>query len=186
MKHMRWLIVFLTFAFLAPTLFAQPPQRGQRPGNQEPGQGMTRRALPPFMTALDQNKDGTLSAEEISAASTALMKLDKNKDGKLDATELMPAPRSGRPPSGNTAGGASNTDAFVGRLMERDKNKDGKISKEEAGEQMSRFFGSMDSNKDGYLDQEEMVATAKRFSSQQRYQRPQPKSKDHRPPFDDN
>lgn len=186
MKHMRLLVVFLTVAFLTPTLFAQPPQRGQRPGGQEPAQ-RARRALPPFMTALDKNKDGTLSAEEISAASTALMTLDKNKDGKLDASELIPAPRSGRPTGGNTRGGsAENTDAFVNRIMERDKDKDGKVSKEEAGEQMSRFFGSMDSNKDGYLDREEMVATAKRFSSQQRYQQPQPKSKDNRPPFDDN
>ena len=36
------------------------------------------------MEAIDKNKDGTLSAEELKNAAKALATLDKNKDGKID------------------------------------------------------------------------------------------------------
>lgn len=44
----------------------------------------------PLLDALDTNRDGELSAEEIENAPAALRKVDKNKDGKLSVSELMP------------------------------------------------------------------------------------------------
>jgi hypothetical protein len=49
----------------------------------------------PLMAALDTDKDGTLSADEIANASESLKKLDKNGDGKLTPDEYRPAPRDG-------------------------------------------------------------------------------------------
>jgi len=44
----------------------------------------------PVMAALDANKDGVISSEEIDGAVIALKKLDKDKNGKLEGPELMP------------------------------------------------------------------------------------------------
>jgi hypothetical protein len=44
----------------------------------------------PIVTALDKNKDGKLSADEIKAAAEALKALDKNNDGEISAEELRP------------------------------------------------------------------------------------------------
>ena len=55
------------------------------------------------MEAIDKNKDGTLSAEELKNAAKALAALDKNKDGKLTEDELRPN-FGGR---GGSQGGAS-------------------------------------------------------------------------------
>jgi len=53
----------------------------------------------PIMMALDADKDGALSAEEIAKAPEALKTLDKNGDGKLTVDELGP-PRPPRGPRG--------------------------------------------------------------------------------------
>ncbi len=44
----------------------------------------------PVMEAIDTNKDGALSADELKNASKALAALDKNKDGKIDQIEMRP------------------------------------------------------------------------------------------------
>jgi len=69
----------------------RPPGRGERP---EGG----RRQPPPLIVALDADKDGEISAEEIANAATALKTLDKNGDGKLTRDEIRPqdAQRGGR------------------------------------------------------------------------------------------
>ena len=46
-----------------------------------------RHILPPLFVALDANKDGEISQEELSAATTSLKTLDKNGDGKLSREE---------------------------------------------------------------------------------------------------
>ncbi|MCU0750392.1 MAG: hypothetical protein MUF13_12680 [Akkermansiaceae bacterium] len=98
-------ILLLTLLASAPALFAQdgPPPEGEgRPGPVgRPGPRMPH----PLMAALDTDKDGALSAEEIAAAPESLAKLDKNGDGKLDRGELFPPPPKGqRPPRGQRQG----------------------------------------------------------------------------------
>ena len=66
--------------------------RQGRPGGGEGGFGGRGGFRPPnpVMEAIDKNKDGTLSAEEMKNASKALAALDKNKDGKIDKEEMRP------------------------------------------------------------------------------------------------
>lgn len=63
------------------------PRDGERPGGRD-----FRPPPPPLMIALDTDKDGTISAEEIAGAVAALKTLDRNEDGKLDHEELRPEP----------------------------------------------------------------------------------------------
>ena len=44
----------------------------------------------PVHGALDLDKNGEISSDELSKASESLAKLDKNKDGKLTEAELRP------------------------------------------------------------------------------------------------
>jgi hypothetical protein len=66
------------------------------PGQGGPGQGGGFggrggfRPPNPVMEAIDKNKDGTLSADELKNATKALAALDKNKDGKIDREEMRP------------------------------------------------------------------------------------------------
>ena len=57
---------------------------------------------PPLVAALDADHDGTISAEEIQNAATALATLDKNNDGQLTRDELRPPRPGGQgPPEGS-------------------------------------------------------------------------------------
>jgi hypothetical protein len=70
---------------------APPPRRrggarGGENGDGPPG-GF---GPPPFIAALDADRDGEISAAELSNAAKALKKLDHNGDGVLDRSELEP------------------------------------------------------------------------------------------------
>ena len=127
------------------------PRGGQRGGAEGGARGQ--RPASPMMTALDADKDGKLSAEEIANAATALKTLDKNKDGVLDSSELAP-------PRGAQGGRSSQ---MVERIMARDTDGDGKVSKEEAGEQMGRIFGRMDADGDGFVTKTEIENMFQQF-----------------------
>ncbi|QDT58907.1 transaldolase/EF-hand domain-containing protein [Stieleria bergensis] len=55
----------------------------------------------PIIAALDTNKDGRLSRDEISNAPAALKKLDKNGDGVIDQMEMRPQMGQMRGPGGD-------------------------------------------------------------------------------------
>jgi Ca2+-binding EF-hand superfamily protein len=58
--------------------------------------------MDPLVRALDRDRDGVLSEEEIAAAADALKALDANGDGLLTGDELRPMP--GRGPGGREGG----------------------------------------------------------------------------------
>ena len=76
----------------------RPPRPEGKPGEGPPP---GHRPPPPLIAALDTDKDGTLSAEELKAAPEALLQLDQNDDGVLSPRELFPhgppAPPPGEP-----------------------------------------------------------------------------------------
>ena len=207
MQKFIFTLVVLASISMSSHLMAQGPggrggdggRGGQRGGDGGAGgggyggqRGGGPRPVSPMMTALDADKDGKLSAEEIANAAVALKKLDKNEDGVLDATELAPArPERGGRGGGQGGRGGQDPSQFIDRMMERDTNKDGMISKEEGGDRMARFFDMMDGDQDGNLTREELETAAKRFSGGGRGGRggggrgQQPKSKENRPSFDD-
>ena len=160
----KFILMFAILATLSMSSHVQAQRGGQRGeggprggGGAEGGQ--RQRPASPMMTALDADKDGKLSAEEIANAATALKTLDKNKDGVLDSSELAPT----RGPSGQGGAQGGRTSQMVERIMARDTDGDGKVSKEEAGEQMGRFFGRMDADSDGFVTKAEIENMAQQF-----------------------
>lgn len=70
----------------------KPDSAGRPAGEGRPG-GRPSGApgfAPPLFVALDTNRDGELTSDEIERAAEALRSLDKNKDGKLTRDELAP------------------------------------------------------------------------------------------------
>jgi hypothetical protein len=125
-----------------------------------------------LMEALDTNKDGKLSADEIKAAPQALKKLDKNKDGKLSAEEIGWPPQfpgfgggRGGPPFGGPPFGGSERGglSLAERIMARDANGDGKVTKDELPRSMQFLIRLADTNKDGAIDKQEAERLAKKL-----------------------
>lgn len=177
MKPIKLAVFSLTLA-LSASAFAQPPQEGRRPeGGPGFGQGGRGRFPNPVLEAIDKDKNGELSPEEIEGAVAALKSLDKNSDGKLDQTELRPNFEGmgregmgrggfGGPEGRGGAGGGENAEAMVERLMASDANKDGKLSKEELPERLQSMMARGDKNEDGSLDKEEIMAIARERAAQ--------------------
>lgn len=199
---MRRLAIFsftLTFAALGTAaLFAQRPARDDEdrprredrraergPDDRGPGRlrGPGRPGGPlriPLLAALDADRDGVISTDEINNAVQSLQSLDKNNDGKLTRDEMMPPPPEGRPgdgrlrgPEGRLGEGRGRAErerpspaAMLERLMANDKDQDGKLSKDEMPERMQRIFKRADANADGFLDQEEIKVVLERRISQ--------------------
>jgi len=114
----------------------------------------------PLMLALDTDRDGEISAEEIKNAVAALKKLDRNGDGRLSREELRP--QFGGP--GGPGQPGPGAESFVERLMAQDKNGDGTVSKEEMPEWMQqRMLERVDTNQDGAIDKAEAQAAAERM-----------------------
>jgi len=149
---------FILMAAILATVSMASIATAQRAGGQRGGQ---RSGPSPMMMALDTDKDGKLSAEEIANAATALKTLDKNADGLLDSTELAPT-RGGQGGNRPAGGPGGDSNSFTDRVMQRDADGDGKVSKEEAGP-MSRMFGRLDGDGDGFVTKEELEAMAQQF-----------------------
>ena len=89
------------------------PSRRSRPNRS--GRGLS--SLP-VIVALDKNKDGEISAEEIKNAEKALVSLDTDGDGKLSGSEVRPAGRAGERQSGGRARSSDKPQAEVNRILE--------------------------------------------------------------------
>lgn len=108
----------------------------------------------PVIQALDTDKDGEISADEIAKAPAALKTLDKNGDGKLSAEELRPNMRG---PGGDRGGPRADTTEVVNGMMAFDKNGDGKLSAEELPERMRGIVARADTDKDGFASRDELT-----------------------------
>ncbi|MCA9079224.1 MAG: hypothetical protein KDA58_01645 [Planctomycetaceae bacterium] len=133
-----------------------------QPGPGGPGRGGFRPPVNPLVEALDADKDGEISAEEIEGAAAALKKLDKDGDGKLSGEEIRPPRPSFGGPGG--AGGGFSAEGMIARFMENDKDGDGVLTAEELGERGARMMENGDKNKDGKLDKAELEEIAKQFA----------------------
>jgi len=144
---------------------AQPPERspdseGGRTSGPTPDMFM--RSMP-VLAALDANKDGVISKEEISNATKALQALDRNKDGELTEQEMRPdfsamRGRSGRPSEFGGRGG-------FGRSPQGGRPEGGRGGARPGGENSNLdrmkqiqdvMFEQRDTNKDGKLGRDEM------------------------------
>jgi hypothetical protein len=83
---MKTAIIHLSLALLAGSIATAREPKEPRANRPPP---------PPVIAALDADRDGIISAEEIQNAPTALLQLDKDKDGELTREELHP---EGTPP----------------------------------------------------------------------------------------
>lgn len=102
-------------------------------------------SMDPVMLALDADKDGELSAEEIANAPVALKSLDKDSDGTLSAGELRMRQQTPRQRAEHL-------------FDEWDTNKDGALLKEEMPDRMQAQFEAIDTNHDGKVDMDEATA----------------------------
>jgi Ca2+-binding EF-hand superfamily protein len=144
-----------------------PPGRPGEPG--QPGQPMFG-GPGPVLAALDADRDGELSADEISKAADALKKLDRDGDGKLTRAEIAPRPqmpRAGTPGPGAPGNPGERPDGsrMLAYFKQQDKNGDGKLSKDEVPERMRENFSRIDGNSDGVLDDTELRQMVERFAA---------------------
>ena len=142
--------------------------------NQQPG-GAGRGPVSRLASALDADRDGTISSAEVRASSTAIRQLDANGDGRLDGEELRPAlgpggPRGGGEPSGRRGGRgeggapgnapAASADELTETLMAFDRNGDNSLTRAEVPERFQGLFDRADADKDGVLIRDEIKQSA--------------------------
>ncbi len=175
-------------ALLMETAVAQPPVGNEnRPGQGfrrgtgfGPGQGRGpgpergfRPPTPPLMLALDADKDGELSSDEIKNAATALKTLDKDEDGKLSREELRPQfarPGDGDAFRGPGSGGEGRPGDFrrpqPGGRGPGGGGEEGGPARAGAGSRGGNFVDRImgcDSNKDGKVSKDEMPEPMQRL-----------------------
>lgn len=121
-------------------------------GSTAPNRGPSAMETDPLLAALDKDRNGVISANEIAAAPTALGSLDKNQDGKISEEEASPQNQGGgqRPRRGpgimRMMKAHSALDADENGVIDEaelknatvalqtlDANRDGKLTEEEAG-----------------------------------------------------
>ena len=148
-----------------------PRDRGPRdrgPSDRGPGGSGFRPPVSPLVGALDTNKDGTISADEIKNAPAALKKLDKNKDGKLSRDELRPQfdRRPGGPGGRGQGEGRRRPDGDrrpdegrpprrpdgEGPRGEGRPDRGGQFNPQQV---VDRIFNNLDKNKDGKIGKDE-------------------------------
>jgi Ca2+-binding EF-hand superfamily protein len=108
---------------------------------------------------LDKDDSGKLTKEELGETHAKLLEGDKDDDKELSKEEFLAAREKAATDARNRGFQRPSWDDV---LKENDKNKDGKLSKEEAPENMQRYFDRVDSDSDGFLSKEEYEAMGRR------------------------
>jgi Ca2+-binding EF-hand superfamily protein len=141
--------VFAATVLLFTTIVhAQPPQRSA--GEAEKwGQRMARS---PLFAALDSDRDGQLSAEEIASAAKSLAALDRDGDGAVTTQEIMETRRQ----------------QMSERFQALDQDGDGALSQDEIPERMQGILSRFDEDSDGSLSAEELQAMKQRMQDRLR------------------
>ena len=128
--------------------------RGPRRG----GYGMMQR-----FGAIDQNDDGTVSAEEASAnVEHVFTTMDANEDGVLEMDEFM-AVRMGFGRGWNKARQEARQESKKARFAEMDSDNDGKVSQAEFIEAGRKRYAEADTDKDGKVTPWEFRAQRRIF-----------------------
>ena len=147
----------LTLGTLAAALVASTAMADRGPGaDRAGGQG-------PFaafdFAAVDTNKDGKITLEEIAAHRTAeIAAADTDKDGLLSEAELSAL---------NHKRLSDRAGSMATRMISRlDSDKDGKLSADEmqAARPAQRMFDRVDTDKDGALSEAEIAAAKDRMA----------------------
>ncbi|MFO0954684.1 MAG: YHYH protein [Isosphaeraceae bacterium] len=158
-------------------------ERGPRRGGPEGDPPPRRRPPPRLLSALDGDKDGELSPEEVAAAPRSILSLDRDGDGELTPEEIgpaddgegepepRPAPRRGEPPppredapkgQPRPQGGRGPNPQDPNRrpwiqvhAAEMDADRDGTLTRVEILAEADRTFAGYDGNGDGKLSRDE-------------------------------
>jgi hypothetical protein len=132
------------------------------PGGRPGGFGMGNVWARPLLEALDTDKDGKLSKDElIAGVKKFFADCDKDRKGKLDEAavaaginRLLPAPPGFGPPPGGGPG-----TVIAGVLVKRaGADKDGKVTLDELIAAAEALFKEADKDKKGKLDEAGVVA----------------------------
>lgn len=145
----------LLLLLAAGTAMAQSGGQGGRPSTTD------------FISRLDKDGDGKVSASEFDGPSEHFTQLDKNSDGYISSTEVPSGPPGG---GSNSRGGMNSSSSGFGRggmqsgmnngmsgaefVKRLDKDGDNKVSQAEF-DGPSEHFSQLDKNRDGYLSADE-------------------------------
>jgi spore coat protein CotH len=161
-----------------PTMGFGPGPGGPGPGGPGGGFGPGNVLAKPLMQALDADKDGKLTQDELLAGIKQFFKeTDKDKTGFLDGKQLaeginklLPPPPGfgpkgpdGKPPEGKQPPpgfGAGNF--FAPAIMKRADAKDGKLTVDQALAAAKTLFAETDKEKKGSIDEKQLAAAINR------------------------
>jgi Ca2+-binding EF-hand superfamily protein len=162
------------FSLTASAWAQQPAESGRKPDPQRAEQMHAKfeKRMQERFRGADKDGDGALSKAEAEAGMPRLAKhfdaIDANKDGKLSQDELRAYGAQRHALRGHHGGQAGHHDAqalklrFAAKFKQADADGDGTLSKAEAEKSMpriARHFDEIDGNHDGKITQGEILAS---------------------------